>query len=72
MCGAVIIPAATVAGGHKLAQIYININIWRERCGFGREMWLFGREMWLSPVIQATWEARAVGWFEVELPRQGI
>jgi hypothetical protein len=24
-----------------------------------------GREMWLSPVIQATWEARAVGWLEV-------
>jgi hypothetical protein len=24
-----------------------------------------GREIWLSPVIQATWEARAVGWFEV-------
>jgi hypothetical protein len=24
------------------------------------------REIWLSPVIQATWEARAVGWFEVE------
>jgi hypothetical protein len=24
------------------------------------------REMWLYAVIQATWEARAVGWFEVE------
>jgi hypothetical protein len=29
-----------------------------------------GREIWLSPVIQATWEARAVGWFEVERPAQ--
>jgi hypothetical protein len=29
-----------------------------------------GREIWLSPVIQATWEARAVGWFEVERPPQ--
>jgi hypothetical protein len=27
-------------------------------------------EIWLSPVIQATWEARAVGWFEVESPQQ--
>jgi hypothetical protein len=27
-------------------------------------------EIWLSPVIQATWEARAVGWFEVETPFQ--
>jgi hypothetical protein len=25
-----------------------------------------GWEIWLSPVIQATWEARVVGWFEVE------
>ena len=24
------------------------------------------RENWLSPVIQATWEARTVGWLEVE------
>ena len=24
------------------------------------------RENWLSPVNQATWEARAVGWLEVE------
>jgi hypothetical protein len=29
-----------------------------------------GREIWLSPVIQATWEARAVGWFEVDRPQQ--
>jgi hypothetical protein len=37
----------------------------------GREIKLFGREIWLSPVIQATWEARAVGWFEVErLPQE--
>jgi hypothetical protein len=27
-----------------------------------------GREIWLSPVDQATWEARAVGWFEVDTP----
>ena len=24
------------------------------------------RENWLSPVIQATWEARTVGWLEKE------
>ena len=24
------------------------------------------RENWLSPVFQATWEARTVGWLEVE------
>jgi hypothetical protein len=24
-----------------------------------------GREIWLSPVIQATWEARTVEWLEV-------
>jgi hypothetical protein len=26
----------------------------------------FGRKIWLSPVIQATWEARTVEWLEVE------
>jgi hypothetical protein len=25
----------------------------------------FGREIWLSPVIQATWEARTMEWLEV-------
>jgi hypothetical protein len=29
-----------------------------------------GREIWLSPVIQATWEARVVGRLEVERPLQ--
>ena len=36
-----------------------------------RENWLIAgrigslsRENWLSPVIQATWEARTVGWLE--------
>jgi hypothetical protein len=29
-----------------------------------------GREIWLSPVIQATWEARAVEWLEAECPQQ--
>jgi hypothetical protein len=28
------------------------------------------REIWLSPVIQATWEARAVEWLEAECPLQ--
>jgi hypothetical protein len=36
------------------------------RCGFVPGDVARCREMWLSPVIQATWEARAVGWFEVE------
>jgi hypothetical protein len=38
----------------------------------GREIWLSGREIWLSPVIQATWEASAVGWLEVNTPLQDI
>ena len=33
---------------------------------YDRENWLSGRENWLSPVIQATWEARTVGWLEKE------
>jgi hypothetical protein len=31
-----------------------------------------GREIWLSPVIQATWEAREVGWLEVDTPLQDV
>jgi hypothetical protein len=31
---------------------------------------LSGREMWLSPVIQATWEARVVEWFDVASTHQ--
>ena len=27
---------------------------------------VLSRENWLSPVIQATWEARSVGWLEKE------
>jgi hypothetical protein len=46
------------------------LEIWLSLAGrFGslwpRDLALFGREIWLSPVSQATWEARAVGWFEV-------
>ena len=35
---------------------------------FKKEIWRFGtsREIWHSPVIQATWEARTVGWLETE------
>jgi hypothetical protein len=36
-----------------------------------REIWL-GRKIWLSPVIQATWEARVVGWLEVERPLSAV
>jgi hypothetical protein len=32
---------------------------------------LAGWEIWLSPVIQATWEARAVGWLEVDTTPPG-
>ena len=28
--------------------------------------YIISQENWLSPVIQATWEARTVGWLEVE------
>jgi hypothetical protein len=31
----------------------------------GQSYELFGREVWLSPVIKATWEARAVEWLEM-------
>jgi hypothetical protein len=33
-----------------------------------QEIWLSCREIWLSPVIQATWETRAVGWLEMNAP----
>jgi hypothetical protein len=33
---------------------------------------IFCREIWLSPVIQAIWEARAVGWLDVDTPLQDV
>jgi hypothetical protein len=31
---------------------------------------LWPGDVWLSPVIQATWEARAVGWLEMDTSLQ--
>jgi hypothetical protein len=37
---------------------------------FSLKLAYIGWEIWLSPEFQATWEARPVGWLEVECPQQ--
>jgi hypothetical protein len=65
------------AGSTKLFCVIIIGSVLRYKFGRGSDSSDFnliylGREIWLSPVIQATWEARAVGWFEVEQSPQGF